>query len=218
MMSVHVKVTTVVVALPLLAAACATRGQLRRAVEQQRTALAEERTARMAADSGLSADIASLRTELASLRTDLQGMRTEFGAKITALEESVEFALPVHFAFDEALVRPEDRAALDRFAQVVQRHYGGAKLTVEGFADPAGTVPYNLALSRRRADAVRTYLMQTAALVNPVDAVGYGESRQVVPGAEKDAPGAELNRRVVFVIESPANSTATKLTAQALLP
>jgi peptidoglycan-associated lipoprotein len=92
---------------------------------------------------------------LASLRTDLQGMRTEFGAKITALEESVEFALPVHFAFDEALVRPEDRAALDRFAQVVQRHYGGAKLTVEGFADPAGSVHYNLDLSRRRADAVR---------------------------------------------------------------
>ena len=32
--------------------------------------------------------------------------------------------------------------------------------------------------------------------------VGYGETRLVTPGASGDAPGAELNRRVVFVIES----------------
>ena len=40
-------------------------------------------------------------------------------------------------------------------------------------------------------------------------AVGMGENRPVVPGAAKDDPGAELNRRVVFVVESPAARRAT---------
>jgi outer membrane protein OmpA-like peptidoglycan-associated protein len=44
-----------------------------------------------------------------------------------------------------------------------------------------------------------------------VKSVGYGEDRQVVPNAAKDQPGAELNRRVVFVIESPAAARAVAL-------
>jgi outer membrane protein OmpA-like peptidoglycan-associated protein len=32
--------------------------------------------------------------------------------------------------------------------------------------------------------------------------VGYGKTRLVVPGAWGDEPGAEQNRRVVFVIET----------------
>jgi hypothetical protein len=31
--------------------------------------------------------------------------------------------------------------------------------------------------------------------------VGLGETRQVVEGASRDDPGADANRRVVFVIE-----------------
>jgi outer membrane protein OmpA-like peptidoglycan-associated protein len=34
-----------------------------------------------------------------------------------------------------------------------------------------------------------------------VNTVGYGETRQVVPGAERDQTGADMNRRVTFVIE-----------------
>ena len=47
-------------------------------------------------------------------------------------------------------------------------------------------------------------------------AIGYGESRQVVPGAERDDTGAEMNRRVVFVVETKGDSTATNMTASAL--
>ncbi len=34
-----------------------------------------------------------------------------------------------------------------------------------------------------------------------VGTVAYGETRQVVPGAERDDMGADKNRRVTFVIE-----------------
>ena len=103
-----------------------------------------ERSARMSADSSLTPDVASL-------RKDLDSLRTEYGAKITALENGMQFALPVHFAFNDATIRDEDKAALDRFAKVVTKYYPGSMITVEGFADPAGGVKYNLDLSKRRA-------------------------------------------------------------------
>jgi peptidoglycan-associated lipoprotein len=197
--------TLALCAIAPLTLACATKGALRRAMTEQRTALANERSERLAGDSATSADVQTLRTEvradIEALRRDLQGLRSEFGAKIAQVEEGLQFAFPVNFAFDDATVREQDMPALDRFSSVVQRYYGGAKLTVEGFADPAGSQAYNKALSQRRADAVRAYLAQRG-LAQEVQAVGYGETRQVVPGAERDAPGAEMNRRVVFVVES----------------
>lgn len=196
--------TAVLVVPALLSAGCATKGHVRTAMEQQRAetnaaidaAVSSERAERIAADERLAAD-------LASLRTDLQAMRTEFNAAIEAVAQGLQFALPVHFAFDESSVRDTDRAALDRFAQVVSKHYTGAVVTIEGFADPAGPAAYNVALSKRRAEAVRDYLVERGIQAE-LRVVGYGKDRQVVPGAQKDQPGAELNRRVVFVVESPS--------------
>ncbi len=206
----HQLKTIVVVALvaPVMAA-CASKGFVRQnlaaglATQKAYTdsSVSNERTARMAADSSLSTDVASL-------RKDLDSLRTEFGAKITALESGLQFALPVHFAFDDATVRDEDHDALDRFAKIAQKYYPGSNITVEGFADPAGSQRYNVKLSERRAESVKAYL-QSQGLTDQVATVGYGKTRLVVPGAEKDAPGAEKNRRVVFVIESKGDSTAT---------
>lgn len=176
--------------------ACATKGALRQGLD-------EERMARVSADSAQRAELAR---EMASLRTDLRGLRTEFGAKIAEVADGMQFAFPVHFAYDDASVRAADIALLDRFARVVQKHYAGAHVTVEGFADPAGTPRYNLALSQRRAEAVRDYISGRGIDPGLVNAVGYGESRLVKRNASRDAPGAELNRRVVFVIETPGSA------------
>jgi outer membrane protein OmpA-like peptidoglycan-associated protein len=186
--------------------ACATKGALKKGLAAQTAALESERAARTAADE-------AQRAELASLRNDLQGLRTEFGAKITEVSEGLKFAFPVHFAYNDANVRTEDSAALDRFANVVQKHYTGAKVTVEGFADPAGSARYNLALSKRRAEAVKAYVAGKGLDPSLVEAIGNGETRQVNRGAYGDQPGAELNRRVVFVIETPANAEVSRVTA-----
>lgn len=176
--------------------ACATKGALREGLEV-------ERSARVAGDSANRAD---MQREVASLRTDLTGLRTEFGAKISEVAEGLKFAFPVHFAYDDATVRQADAAALERFASVAAKHYPGAKITVEGFADPAGSARYNLDLSRRRAESVRSYLGEHGVDPSLVNAVGYGKTRLVRRDASRDMPGAELNRRVVFVIETPASA------------
>jgi peptidoglycan-associated lipoprotein len=186
---------------------CVTKGQYRKGMQDQRAALEAERRERSVADSQYALELATVRTDVAALRNDLSNLRTEFGAKIAMLENGVKVTFPVNFAFDDATVRTEDEAAITRFAEVANRHFVGSVITVEGFADPAGTQAYNLDLSRRRADAVRSLLLAKGLSSEQIRAVGYGKSRLVMPGASHDEPGAELNRRVVFVIETKGNTT-----------
>jgi peptidoglycan-associated lipoprotein len=173
---------------PLAVQACATKHYVRHEV-------GEERDARIAADD-------TLKWRIAELRADLDSLRTQFGARIVALEDGLLFAMPVNFAYDDATVRRESQPMLRRFAAVAKKYYPSSTITVEGFADPAGSQAYNAQLSLRRAENVRFQLVSLGLNNNPLRVVGYGESRQVNPGASGGAPGAQANRRVVFVIES----------------
>jgi outer membrane protein OmpA-like peptidoglycan-associated protein len=168
--------------------------------------LAQEKTARMQSDSALAQQLGVVQADVQKLRGDLDAMRAEFNAKIVAMEDGLHFALPVTFGFNRSDLTDDKQPALERFAKIAGRYYSGSKITVEGFTDPAGSVKYNQALSKRRAETVRSYLVSQAGLTtNEVSAIGYGKTRPVTPGAWGDQPGADQNRRVVFVIESAGN-------------
>jgi Outer membrane protein and related peptidoglycan-associated (lipo)proteins len=200
-------------AIATLLSGCATSGALRRATAQQQAALAAEQSQRAQGDSALRQDMqeqfGQVKGDIEALRNELKAMRDDFGAKIAQVENGLQFAMPVTFAFNDATVRPEDDSALTRFSNIVTKYYPGSKVTIEGFADPAGSRAYNLALSQRRAVSVRDYLVTKGLTGSQLTPIGYGKTRLVSPGASKDDPGAELNRRVVFVIETrPVKSVA----------
>lgn len=218
----HQKKIIFVVGAAVLSSGCATSGSVRRlrdetqtAIAQQQTALNTERTERSAADSAMRHDLGILRGDVASLKNDLAAMKTEFNAKIAMLEDGLHFMMPVNFGFNDATVREADHPALDRFVHVVQKYYPGSKITIEGFADPAGSARYNLALSARRAGAVRDYVYAKGLASNELNPVGYGKTRLVAPGASGEQPGAELNRRVVFVVETKAQRSVAMVTQAA---
>lgn len=189
--------------------ACVSSKTFKRELTATRGEIATERTERMRADSILGTDLAGLRTEL---KKELADLRTEFDAKIVAAGNSMKVMLPVSFAFDDAMVKDSDRAALERFSQIANKYYPGAVVTVEGFADPAGSAVYNQRLSLARAENVKRELATKGMDASLIRTMGFGAMRQVVPGAQKDDPGAERNRRVVFVIES-ADARATGASA-----
>jgi peptidoglycan-associated lipoprotein len=209
----HHSLLAAVAGLTLTTGCLATQSQLKHASDQQTAALESERSARLTAEATIAstdsiraaelrAELGNVRGDVQKLRAELQTLRTDFGAKISMLEEGLKFAMPVNFEYDAANVRDQDRAQLERFAHVVQQYYPGSRVTIEGFADPAGTTRYNLRLSQRRADAVKAYLTGQGVPANLLATVGYGEARLVVPNASGDRAGAEQNRRVVFVIET----------------
>jgi peptidoglycan-associated lipoprotein len=208
-------------ALALVAlSACATKGYVMKQIQ------AANDTSRMAWTAGdtavrseLSGQISTLRTDVdsvkrsvADLNRELTVLRDSLGAQITAMANGMRFALPVTFAFDDATVQERDRPTLDRFAKVVDKYYGGSLVTVEGFADPAGSQAYNKRLSTQRAENVVAYLQQNGLSGVTLRPVGMGKTRLVVEGASRDMPGAEANRRVVFVVET-ASSSSTNTTA-----
>lgn len=198
--------------------ACATKGFVRKGLDEQRAAMTasmtQEKSERVAGDEALKGEINTVKADLAALRTDLTSLKNDFGARISAVEGQIKFAMPVHFGFDDAAVRAADQEALERFAQVASKHYAGATITIEGFADPAGSTAYNLRLSRERADAVRDFLVTKGLDGSLLKTVGYGKTRLVKPNAKGDDQGAELNRRVTFVVDAPAEATVAVISSR----
>jgi len=101
--------------------------------------------------------------------------------------EKVSLDADTLFDFDKAELRPEGRNALDEFIGKLQG------LTVEsisatGHADRFGSNEYNQALSSRRADAVRSYLMASGTGLPAVSAVGMGESQPVTKANDCSGP------------------------------
>lgn len=146
----------------------------------------------------------AIQEQLAALRPLLDSLRAQ-QVEIQQTDLVSRYVVPVHFGFDSAMVRESDMEVLGNIAEVIRRVYPTALVTIEGFADPAGSVQYNLQLSRRRAEAVREVMISRFNLPSQqFRAVGYGKQleRQVIPGARRDDPGAQSNRRVTFTIDA----------------
>lgn len=75
----------------------------------------------------------------------------------------VTFEADTLFAFDRSTIRPEGKMALDKFVADLQGIRWDS-MSIVGHTDRIGTNAYNLALSSRRANAVRDYLVGTAGI------------------------------------------------------
>jgi outer membrane protein OmpA-like peptidoglycan-associated protein len=146
--------------------------------------LATEQEARLAAEKR-AADAMEALARLAAVKEEARGM-------VITLSGSVLFGS------NQATLLPAARSRLDQVAEVLmtthERH-----LVVEGHTDSQGSDSFNLDLSQRRADAVRSYLVQRGYHGDLIRANGIGEGRPVADNG--NAEGRANNRRVEIVIE-----------------
>ena len=85
------------------------------------------------------------------------------GALERALGSSCRVELPgIYFAFNSADLDPASDAAIAALAEVLGRHPDWTG-TIEGHTDSVGTAAANLALSERRATALRMAVSSRAA-------------------------------------------------------
>ena len=147
---------------------------------------------------------------IGALEQQLKSFQDQYKVSIEKVQDQLKFDAPVHFDFNQAELRESDQPVLDRFASVVKEFYPGALVTVEGFADPAGSEAYNHKLGQKRADVVRDYLASNGGLsADELKAVSYGKAanRQVVKGAHGPGDKGVENRRVTLVIDHAAIAT-----------
>ncbi len=109
------------------------------------------------------------------------------------MADKVSIKAEALFDFDKAIVKPEGRKLLD---QVVQRSNAINLETIIaiGHTDSIGSDAYNQALSVRRAEAVKAYLVTKGVAANRITASGKGKSNPVADN--RTAAGRAQNRRV----------------------
>ncbi|MBA3395979.1 MAG: OmpA family protein [Deltaproteobacteria bacterium] len=101
----------------------------------------------------------------------------------------------VYFDFDSSELRPAAAAKLEEAARRA-RAAPDARLVLRGHADPRGASPYNVALSARRAEAVRDQLLELGVARDRIVLGIYGED-----GADSDSYARERRVGVVLVRE-----------------
>ena len=100
------------------------------------------------------------------------------------LRSRMSFSAESLFGFDQAVLQPEGRDALDSFAKRSE----GARfevVIVEGHTDRLGSAEYNQRLSLQRADAVKAYLVSSGRFdAMKVSTVGKGETEPVTKAGD----------------------------------
>lgn len=172
--------------------------------EQAAQKLAQERAQADAARQASEADAARARSAAQQAEQDKAALRARLREQLNIILETRESARglivnmsDVLFDTGRATLRPGAREKLAKVAGIVLA-YPGLNLEVEGHTDGVGAADYNQDLSERRANAVRTFLIQQGIPTGSIVARGYGKTQPVATNGT--AAGRQQNRRVELIV------------------
>jgi outer membrane protein OmpA-like peptidoglycan-associated protein len=189
------------------------------AIARAKTALAEDQRA------GLSQQRDQARLDARTREADANS--SKLATTRVALADATQQSADLQRQLDELNAKPTDRGlvltlgdvlfatgksdlkvgATSKLNQLVSflNNYPTRTVTIEGYTDNVGSDDYNLGLSQRRADSVKSYLTVQGIASTRLAADGRGESS---PVADNDsASGRQQNRRVEVIISSPPVAT-----------
>jgi outer membrane protein OmpA-like peptidoglycan-associated protein/uncharacterized protein YidB (DUF937 family) len=123
----------------------------------------------------------------------LAALRPGFSARdlISALNLNV-----INFATGSAQIPADSDDYLNRVAMALKSAPAGTILEIGGHTDNAGDVASNMSLSQKRAEAVRSYLIQQGVNGDTLVAKGYGDTKPI--GSNDTEEGKFRNRRIEF--------------------
>ena len=131
--------------------------------------------------------------QVEEMERDLEGATIERvgeGIKIT-------FDSGILFDVDKSDLRAEAMDNISNLAVILNK-YEDTNILLEGHTDSDGAEDYNMALSERRANAVKSYLAQHEVSSPRMSAAWYGETQPVADNATSE--GKQANRRVEVAV------------------
>jgi peptidoglycan-associated lipoprotein len=130
-------------------------------------------------------------------------------------EQQQQFQLAIkdiHFDFDRADLRPEDRAILASDAEWLKSH-PDVLVTLEGDADERGDIVYNVVLSGERAMAAKDALVELGVPEDRIAfATGWGKLYPVC--SQSDESCWSQNRRTHFETWPPPITEGTQVASR----
>ncbi|MEP6765739.1 MAG: peptidoglycan-associated lipoprotein Pal [Gemmatimonadaceae bacterium] len=103
----------------------------------------------------------------------------------------------VYFEYDSDVIRADAQSSLEKRVPLLSAN-PQVKLRVAGNCDDRGTDEYNIALGRRRAEAVKKFLTDRGIDGSRIETISFGRERPAVQGDNEDA--WSKNRRDEFTI------------------
>ncbi len=134
-----------------------------------------------------------------------EAARQELQLKETEKAVTMKLEGDVLFDFDKAEIKPEAERTLDQVGTVIGQFPEG-KVLIEGHTDSKGSPDINLELSKRRAEAVKDWLVKKKDVPESIITTrGFGETKPVAPDKNPDGSdnpqGRQQNRRVEITVE-----------------
>ena len=143
----------------------------------------------------LAASEAPLATTFVETIADVDPARdtNPFDARARVMLDDIIFRYEhVYFEFDSDQLRPGAHIALARKVDWLKKK-PATRAIIEGHCDIRGTSGYNQKLGQRRAQAVRTFLLEQGIEPQRIQIVTWGETRPLVP--QKNDAAWSWNRR-----------------------
>jgi outer membrane protein OmpA-like peptidoglycan-associated protein len=186
------------------------RGDIRlaaRTAEVDKALQSAETARQQAALSRMQSEISQEQARDAELRTSqLEAELKELNAKQT--ERGLVITLgDVLFDTNQAQLKTGGIGSLEKLAGFLKQ-YPGRNVRVEGYTDSTGSADYNLVLSERRANAVRTSLLDMGINSDRISTRGYGQESPVA--GNDTAMGRQLNRRVEIILSDETDAAALR--------
>ena len=103
----------------------------------------------------------------------------------------------IFFDFDRYVIRAGAVPVLEKNAELLKQTYNNSNVLIEGHCDERGTGEYNLELGKRRAQALKEYLVDLGIDESRIQIASYGKER---PFCAESTPACwQQNRRGHFV-------------------
>ncbi len=116
---------------------------------------------------------------------------------VVVTQTKIEIKQTIFFEFNKATIKSVSFPLLNEVAQAMKDN-PTIKVEVQGHTDSVGNDKFNMKLSQKRAESVRTYLIKQGVSSDRMVPKGYGETVPIADNRTKD--GRSQNRRVEFVI------------------
>lgn len=118
---------------------------------------------------------------------------TPQGFEVDAQGCPLKMTLPVHFGFDSTDVDEAGMAKVSEFSAFLKKSPAYDAIII-GHTDSTGTVEYNQKLSERRAEKVKSLLVEQNIAIERLTTRGYGEMKP--NSTNKTSQGRAQNRRI----------------------
>jgi len=172
----------------------AARRQTETAQQTAEEARRQAETAQQTAEQQAARDQALIAQQEMQLK-ELEAKKTDRGLVITLGD--------VLFSVNKAELSPGGTRNVRKLADFLNQ-YPQRKVLIEGHTDSTGSHSLNEALSERRADAVRTALIDMGVSSDRIETRGYAEAYPVANN--RTAAGRQLNRRVEIILSDDSGN------------